>query len=260
MAYGEVTGASEEELHRMRREHLDSPLYKNHNIPFDIAYCITAIGKQPEQYEGPQRYCKKRAAKKEDDEYEGSGTDKVAYCNSCNYHGRDQGNYEKHFGKSQTSAIKHGAYTEDEHLKMDFDDHEQDLYDSIMEEWPEIYNWPSEDEDPARYRILRRVAVNEVRSTREEDYLDGHEVHEEPIYDDQGVQVGTKEVENPLSREYRLLMSEITNQMKELGLTPREQQKMDTMSSKADKDDALSEIASEALDGDEEYDPNQFDE
>jgi len=48
--------------------------------------------------------------------------------------------------------------------------------------------------------------------------------------------------------------------MKELGLTPREQQKMDTMSSKADKDDALSEIASEALDGDEEYDPNQFDE
>jgi len=46
MAYGEVTGASEEELHRMRRKHLDSPLYNDHNIGFDTAYCITAIGKQ----------------------------------------------------------------------------------------------------------------------------------------------------------------------------------------------------------------------
>lgn len=259
MAYGKVTGASEKGLHEMRREHLESPLYNNHNIEFDTAYCLTPIGKQPEEYDGVQRYCKKRASKKteEKDGYEGPDFDKAAYCGSCNFHGRNRDEQEEYL-ESKTARITHGAYAEDEHLKMDFDEHEQELYDSIMEEWPEIYSWPTEDEDPARYRILRRVAVNEVRSMREEDYIDNHEVHEEPIFDEQGVQVGTKEVENPLSREYRLLMSEITNQMKELGLTPREQQKMDTMSSQADKDDALSDIASEALDGDEDYNPDQF--
>jgi hypothetical protein len=143
---------------------------------------------------------------------------------------------------------------------MDFDEHEQKLYDEIMEEWPEIYDWPKRAEDPARYRILRRVAVNEVRAIREEDYLDGMEVVEIEDRDEQGIVMGTHDEENPLSREYRLLMSEVTDQMKELGLTPKERQKMDTLESQADKDDALTDIASDALGGDEEYDPNQFDE
>jgi hypothetical protein len=141
---------------------------------------------------------------------------------------------------------------------MDFNDDEQELYDRIMEDWPEIYDWPDRSEDPARYRILRRVAVNEVRSLRQEDYLDDHEVHVEEIPTEAGIQ--EKEVENPLAREYRLLMSEVTDQMKELGLTPKERQKMDTLSAQENKEDAVSEIARDALnDGDNEYDPTEFD-
>ena len=142
---------------------------------------------------------------------------------------------------------------------MDFNDDEQELYDSIMEDWPEIYDWPDRSEDPARYRILRRVAVNEVRAIREEDYLDNMEVVEIEDRDEQGVVMGTHDEENPLAREYRLLMNEVTNQMKELGLTPKERQKMDTMESQANKDDALTSVASDALGDDEEYDPEQFD-
>jgi hypothetical protein len=263
MAAGELTGASPSELRELEGEYYNTPRYLEHDIPFEVAYCLNPIGKQPDEYDGPQRFCKRRAAKKDEDDYEGEGTDKAAYAVCCPFHGGDvekQGH--KHKDKLEnplTAGIKHGAYADDEHLIMDFDEHEQDLYDEIMEDWPDIYNWPDRSEDPARYRILRRVAVNEVRALREEDYLDNHEVHDEPVFDEQGVEVGYKDAENPLSREYRLLMSEVTNQMKELGLTPKERQKMDTLESEASANEAVAEIATEAVEeSDEDYDPDRF--
>jgi hypothetical protein len=258
MALGEVTGADESEVAEMEKEYFSTPLYQQHGVPFEVAYCLNEIGKQPEDYDGPVRYCQRRAKKKED--YDGHRFDKAAYGYFCPFHGGvgETGDASR-LDNPLTAGIKHGAYADDEHLKMDFNEEEQSLYDSIMEDWPEIYDWPDRSEDPARYRILRRVAVNEVRAMREEDYIDQHEVHQEPVFDEQGVEVGHKEVENPLSREYRLLMSEVTNQMRELGLTPKERQKMDTLESQADKDDSITRVAEDALDSDEEYDPEQFD-
>lgn len=267
MAAREISGADSEEISQLREDYYNSPMFEATGIPFDTAFCLNPIAKQPDHYDGGQRYCKRRAAIKDPDDYEGTEKAAASRAVCCISHG---GDVEKHGAKGgemtkhhledpRTAAIKHGAHAEDEHLKMDFTEDEQELYDEIMEQWPEIYNWPDESEDPARYRILRRVAVNEVRAMREEDYIDNHEVHNEPVYDDQGVEIGHKEVENPLSREYRLLMSEVTDQMKELGLTPKERQKMDTLESEQSANDAVSEIASEALDsGDGEYDPDQF--
>lgn len=261
MAAGELTGASPSEVKSMEGEYYNSPQYLNHDIPFEVAYCLRKIGKQPDDYDGPQRFCKRRAAKKDDDDYEGSSKDEAAFAVCCHSHGGDlekQGHQqEDHLGDSRTVAITHGMHAQDDNLKMNFDDAEQKLYDSIMEGWPEIYDWPSQEEDPARYRILRRVAVNEVRSVRAEDYIDEEgEVHIKEIPTENGVQ--EEEVENPISREYRLLMSEITNQLRELGLTPKERQKMDTLESQENKDDNLAEIADEALSGDADYDPEQF--
>ena len=264
MAYREVTGVTEAGMMEMRAEHRSNNLYQKHDIPFETAFCLREIGTQPPDYDGPQRYCSKRAAKV--DEAPPKCYEEWAYGTCCRFHGGDlekAGEKAKHLlDDPETAAITHGAYADDEHLKMDFTDDEQELYDSIMQDWPEIYDWPDESEDPARYRILRRVAVNEVRAMREEDYLEETgEVYEEPVYDDQGVQIGTKDTENPLAREYRLLMAEVTDQMKELGLTPKERQKMDTLASEADKDDAISEIARNALhEGENDYDPSQFDE
>jgi hypothetical protein len=260
MAKREITGADKEELREIEGEYYNSPLYVDEGVPFEVAYCLNPIARQPDHYDGGQRFCKRRAAKKDEDDYEGGPRDEAAFAVCCHSHGghvTKQGHKYKHkLDNPLTAAITHGAYTDDDHLRMDFTESEQELYDSIMEDWPEIYGWPPRSEDPARYRILRRVAVNEVRAMREEDYLDNHEVHVREIQTENGVQ--TEEVENPLSREYRLLMSEVTDQMKELGLTPKEQQKMDTMSSEQDKNDAISDIAGDALQQGGEYDPDQF--
>ena len=263
MASTELTGADPEELESLEGAYYNTPQYQEHGIPFDVAYCLNPIARQPDHYDGPQRFCKNRVAKKDEADYEGSEKDEAAFAVCCHSHGGDMekiGHEQKDkLDHPGTAAIKHGAYADDEHLKMDFDEDEQELYDSIMEDWPEIYNWPDESEDPARYRILRRVAVNEVRAIREEDYIDNNEVHEEPQYDDQGVIIGYKEVENPISREYRLLMSEVTDQMKELGLTPKERQKMDTLESEESANEKFSKIASDAIgDSDKEYDPDEF--
>jgi hypothetical protein len=263
MAAREITGADKEELQALRGEYYNQPLSVEEGIPFETAYCLNPIAKQPDHYDGEQRFCKRRAAKKDEEDYEGGPRDAAAFAVCCHSHGGDvekNGHEQKHHLEDpRTAAIKHGLEAEDDNLIMDFDESEQKLFDSIMEGWPEIYDWPPQEEDPARYRILRRVAVNEVRSVRAEDYIDDEgEVHIRRIPTEHGEQ--TEEVENPLSREYRLLMSEVTDQMKELGLTPKERQKMDTLESQADKDDAVSDIASEALsDGDNDYDPTQFD-
>lgn len=261
MAKQEITGADEAELRSLRGKYYNTPQYLDHGIPFETAYCLRKIAYQPDHYDGGQRYCKRRAKKRDPEDYDGGEKDEVAFAACCHTHGGDLSKHgeEDNLEKSETAAIKHGLEAKDENLKMDFNDAEQALYDSIMDGWPEIYDWPAQEEDPARYRILRRVAVNEVRSVRAEDYIDENgEVITKVIPTEHGEQV--EEEENPVSREYRLLMSEITDQMRELGLTPKERQKMDTMEAQEEKDDAITQVADDALGGDEEYDPSQFDE
>ena len=261
MALKEVTGATDDELEEIRQKYRSTPQHLDHEIPFEVAYCLSEINNQPDSYKGAARFCKKRVIKRDEDDYEGDSTDEAAFAACCKTHGGDLAKHgkEENLAEPKTAAIKHGAEAEDKHLIMDFTDDEQELYNSIMEDWPEIYEWPDQSADPARYRILRRVAVNEVRALREEEYLDDREVYAEPVFDEQGVEVGYKDTENPLAREYRLLMSEVTDQMKELGLTPKERQKMNKLSSEESKNDAITEIASDALDDSEgEYDPEQF--
>jgi len=158
MAAGEVTGADQDELLELEAQFLNSPTHQEHGIPFDVAYCLNKIGKQPDDYDGPTRYCKKRVGKTIDD---GDGEyDEASYNTFCRFHGgnaEEAGHEHKdNLENPRTVTITHGAWAEDEHLMMDFNDEEQELFDSIMEEWPKIYDWPSHDEDPARYRMLRR--------------------------------------------------------------------------------------------------------
>lgn len=261
MAAGEITGAGPHELAEMRVRHRSTRLAERHGISFETAYCLTRIGKQPDEYDGPERYCRQRASKL--DSWDGEEYAEGAYAPSCRFHGSNNGgdSNEENLEDPRVMHITHGLYAEDEHLRMDFTDAEQALYDSIVESWPDIYDWPSEEDDPARYLILRKVATNAVRSVRAEDYIDSEgEVHFRDIFDEQGVVIGEEADENPLSREYRLLLNQIIDMLGELGLTPKARQQMDTLEANADKNDALADIANEALEGDHEYDPGQFDE
>lgn len=261
MATEELTGATPVRLANMRVEHRDSPLYKNHNIPFDVAYCLTTIPKQPEDYDGGDRYCIQRAKKIED--FEGDPKTVEAYCSSCRFHGGRNGGEspEDNLQDPRVANMRHGLYADDEHLRMDFNDPEQTLYDGIVEQWPDIYDWPAEDEDPARYLILRKVATNVVRSERAEDYIDDEgEVRITDVFNEEGhvIEPDGEHEENPLAREYRLLISEILNMLRELGLTPKARQQMDTMESSESRNDALADIANEALEGEHDYNPEEF--
>lgn len=267
MALGEITGGTVEDLAEMESVFDEQPLSVKHDIPFETAYCLRRISKQPEDYDGPARFCKNRACKlteeewasRYDDDY--SGWDERAYCGTCNFHGRKIDGPVENL-EPLTAAITHGLEARDEHLRMDFTDAEQILYDGIVEQWPEIYGWPGEDEDPARYLILRKVATNVVRSVRCEDYIDDEgEVRISDKYNDEGIVVepdGLHE-ENPIAGEYRLLIREIKDMLKELGLTPKERSRMGSQEKSASAVETISEVAAEALGGDdEEYDPERF--
>lgn len=260
MAQQEVTGKTEGGLEDLRDEFVGQRLHTKFGLSFETVYCLTPIGNQPEEYEGPQRFCSKRVGKYDDREDEYAPE---SYKPCCRFHGGSctyEGSTE-HLPEPSQAAITHGVYADDDHLQMDFSDNEQRLYDAIMDEWPDIYNWPTEDEDPARYLMLDMVATNVVRSNRAEDYIDEEgEVRISDKYNDEGIVVepdGEHE-ENPIAREYRLLIREIKDSLKELGLTPRERQKMDTLESKQDANEAFSDIAASALDSDQEYDPGRF--
>lgn len=267
MAAGEVTGATEEEVEEMADEYIDTPLCYNHDIPFERAYCLARIGKQPDEYDGPERFCQKRVGKLTEEEWadrwgdDYDNRDIRSFAKTCEYHGRKIDGHVENL-ESLTAAITHGLHAEDEHLQMDFDDAEQILYDGITEQWPEAYGWPPESEDPARYEMLDMVATNVVRRHRCEDYIDEEgEVRITDRISDEGVVVEPdgQHDENPIASNYRLLIKEITGLLKELGLTPKERAKMGSQEQSANALEAIGDAVSEAVLGDDhEYDPDQF--
>ena len=277
MAAGEITGATREEVQELRAEHEGANLYVNHDIPFRTAFCLRVIGKQPDEYDGPQRYCKQRASKltdeewaeKYDDEYD--NRDERSYCPFCRFHFRDtttspDGNPE-YLLEAGMAPLKHGMYAENFRLAADFSEEDALMFDYIMG-WADIYGWPDREDDPARYDLLEQFAYDRVRSLRSEEYFE--EVAEEndgqsqieyrQEYDNQGMVIGEYPVPNALSEDLRLLRKDLRDQMKEMGLTPKARGEMDAMESQASAHEAIGELAQKAVSGDHEYDPSQFDE
>lgn len=263
MAAGEVTGADEDELQQLRLDFLDTPI-EEAGVAFETAYCLHKIGKQPEEYDGPTRWCKRRAAKLTDDEWaeeyddEKTRKDARAFHPSCQFHGRGHGSEATLPDDRGFANLKHGMYATDRRLREDFSEADEKLYEEILE-WAEIYDFPTREEDPARWKLLEKLAINEVRSVRGYLYLyDEGEVQLKDIYDEQGVVVGEEPEENALSKEYRLLQSTLIDIMRELGVTPKERSKMSSQETEASAADTLAKVAEEALSQDNDYDPDEF--
>lgn len=279
MASDEVTGATVQELAELRFEHRQSRNFTRYGIPFEAAFCLTPIGKQPDEYDGPQRYCKQRAARltedewneKYDDEYperrSAASFDERAYHPSCRFHGRSCGSGQNadNLERPGFANLRHGMYAEDWRLKEDFSEADAKMFDYIMS-WADIYGWPPQEEDPARYDLLEQFAYDRVRTLRAEEWFediaaqgDGQsEIEYREVHDEQGMVVGEVPVPNTLSEDLRLLRKEILDLMKEMGLTPKSRGEMDAMESEASANDAIAEITREALGGDHEYDPSDF--
>lgn len=247
MAAGEVTGKTESGLETLQGQYYNTPKYDEEGTDFDTAYCLANIGKQPEEYDGPQRYCVNRAARLEDG----------SHSHSCNFHGSmldtDCGNDNL----TPLGSIKHGMHATNEHLEEVFSEKDQQLYDWVMS-WAGTYGWPSRDEDPSRYDDLESIAVNRVRIARSNKFiLDEGEMKREEIYDENG---NLREVDNAhaLSEDVRLKRKLITDLKKELGLTPKAKSKMSTDEKTANAAEELAEVAGEVVlsGSDNGFDPN----
>lgn len=264
MAAGEITGATESEIGDLRDDYRGTP-NDEAGIPFETAYCLKTIGKQPDDYEGPTRYCQRRAAKLDADEWREQyddaydARDPRAYHAHCVFHGKSGSADESHLPDDPgLSNLKHGMYASDERLRKDFSEEDERLYEEILE-WADIYEFPPREEDPAAWKLLEKLAINEVRSMRGYLYLyDEGEIQLKDVYDEQGRIVGEEPEENALATEYRLLQRSLLDIMKELGVTPKEQSKMSTAETEANAADRLASVAEEALSEDNEYDPDDF--
>lgn len=250
MALGEVTGGTPHEIAELKVEYQNSNKYEREGTPFETSYCLTRIGKQPEDYDGWTRYCTNRVSR----------TDDGGHAPSCRFHGGKSNADGNNDNLEVLAAIKHGMYATDQHLEEVFDDDDRALYDYIMS-WADAYGWPDREEDPARYDLLEQIAIERVRVTRSEKYiLDEGEDDRATVYDEQG---NPREITDPhgLSEDLRLKRKLILDVMKELGLTPKEKQRMSSDEKTADAAQQIADVAAGAILGgsDEEDESPGFD-
>lgn len=251
----EVNGKTKAELADLKNEYQKTDNYKRLDLDFDEFYCLTRIGHQPDWYDGPTRYCSRNSATR----YEDS---KKPRHPSCVIHGgRTGGNVEDLEGYlgDPTLVVTHGMYAKDETLREDLEPREEEIVDKTLE-WAEAYGWPPEDEDPARYNILERLALNFVRENRAlQEVIAEGEIEVDTVMTGDGELV---DMEQPhkLAEPLRLLQKQIHDEMDDLGLTPKAQSKMDAEQSEASAAEMVSEVAKEAVDSEKDYDPSEFSE
>lgn len=254
MASDELTGWLEEEYLAEQAE------FGGHNgYSFTEWHCLAQIPKQPDDYDGPPRYCKNPTQPKENEAENGRGK-------RCRHHNGWMGTdsmeagiaagEETTFEENNAAALKHGMYAEDENLKENFSEADEALFDQIMM-WAEEYGF--EDGSPA-FTVLESMALSKVREMRAEKYLNENgEVVERQAFDPETGNVEEWEEVHPLSDAVRLKKKTILSMMKELGLTPKAKSRMGESEAKATASEAIGKMAADALDSDdEEYDPSEF--
>lgn len=251
MAKGAVTGWTKEEMFQARHKYLQNHPEADEE-DFERVRCLVRIGKQPDEYDGPQRYCKKYTLT-------GDGEERSP---NCNYHGGWNGNYEAGLAamdppqEGEARALKHGMYAEDSNLKDDFSEADERLYELIMA-WADRNGW---EEGSPEYMLLEDLALSKVREMRAEKYLteEGEVVEREEFIAELG-KLNTYEQAHDLKGELRLQKKTILDMMDKLGLTPKAKSQMDSSETEASAMDQLADVAEEAVSGDHDYDPEQFD-
>ena len=240
MASTEVTGKTVQELAEMRHK------FKNTNrgqiYDFEECFCLSKIPRQPEDYDGPQRYCVSRNVKKN---------------GRCKHHG---GNNELHpENLDKLARMKHGMYAEDRHLRETMNEREEELYEWVLE-WPESYNIDLEA-DPSAAHDFQTLAIEIVREARGKDYiLRNSEIREKGVYLPDGTMVETEELPNTLNEAMASQVRLIQKIKDSLGITRKHQAKNDQVKNASEVMDGLVGAMSSMVEQNEEYDPDSFEE
>lgn len=254
MAFGEVTGSTVQELAELQWEYEHSPKFEQEGVPFEEAYCLTRIGKQPEDYDGPDRWCSNRAGRGEDGEHHPS----------CRFHGGSNGgdvdNLEIY------AALKHGMYALPETIRETLSEEENAVLDDVLE-WPEIYEIDL-DEDPAAGHTFDTMAIEIVRQFRTSLYiLQEYEVTTQGVYaasgerlmDETGNPV-SEDVPNSLISAHQTQIRLIESMKDSLGVSRKARKANEQAEDRTDSIDGLSQALGGLIkSGEGSYDPSQFD-
>jgi hypothetical protein len=247
MASGEVTGGTAADIADLR-EGFEGTTVHSSGVDFETAYCLSEIGKQPDEYNGPQRYCEQRASKYEDD----SG--KEQYAPACRFHGGRKGCTVENLEK--LANMSHGYYAMQDNLLEDLTDEEERAYDEIMERGAE--KGITREEDFFSWESLQSLALNIVTDRRLRMVI-----NEEGVvrtvneYSAQGEMLDRTDEEHHLlqiSQSQRRLIEKLKEN---LGLTRKHRDEMDAIE-EGGTIEFLSEGMESALSDGEEYDPEDW--
>lgn len=243
MASKEVSGKTADEIEQLREEynerHSDNP-----QKWFEKAYCLAKIPHQPEDYDGPPRYCLNPR------------TSQIGDSWRCKHHGANgHGNPEN---LEKLAPMTHGLRALRKHIRQDFDEKDLALYNWVVEDYPSAYDINIE-ESPADAYDVHRLAVEIVRAERGRGHLlNEGEVHEEEVRDDEGRVVvdDTGEIVTSKSQHYLARMmkdqdNKITKLQKELGISRKERQRADNAEDAVEAVKQFSELGAAFLNRDE---------
>jgi hypothetical protein len=240
MATGEVTGKTTSELRELRREFDESPKAKWYT--FEERYCLAKIPHQPEDYDGPDRYC---------------FATHLLNHNLCKHHGgAGEANPEN---LDPLGNMKHGMNATRENLIKDFSDADKALYDWIVEEWPEAYDVDLEEDPLAAYEF-HALAVEVVRAERAEGFIiEKGEDNSKKIFGPDG-SVHYEDVPHYLSdmvqRQRKLIMKMEDN----LGISRKKRLQNEQASDATEVLKSFAEVGASLIsDAETEYDPDAWD-
>lgn len=247
MASDELTGATSDGLEDLRSDYEGTPNHEK-GIAFKDAYCLSRIGKQPDDYDGPQRYCTNRAKA-----LEGEGN----YAPFCRFHGgrgHAEGT-EEHL--DPLANMTHGYYAMEESMLEDLTDEEEEAFEHIIEKGAE--QGITREDDFFAYESLVSLSLNIVTDARIRQVL-----NEEGVtrvvneFGPDGQLVDQQDEEHHLlgiSQKQRRLIMKLKD---ELALTRKHKDEMEAMEGNGAVD-ALLEGMGNAVDSDEQdYNPDDW--
>ncbi len=238
MASKGVTGKTVQELAEMEAEFKQSK--RGTLYDFEDCYCLAKIPRQPEDYDGPQRYC---------------ASNNVKHNGRCKHHGGDSEPHPENLEK--LANLKHGMYATDKHLRETMNEREEELYEWVLE-WPKAYNIDLEA-DPSAAHDFQTLAIEIVREARGKDYiLRNSEIREKGVYLPDGTMVETEELPNTLNEAMASQVRLIQKIKDSLGITRKQQAKNEQVKNASEVMDGLVGAMSEMVSDKKEYDPSEF--
>jgi hypothetical protein len=238
MASFKVTGKTSDELRKERSAFKETS--RGEIYDFEDCYCLQTIPCQPDDYDGPDRYC--------------FATDVDYKSKVCKHHG-GSGRPEN---LDPLANMKHGFHATRENLKSDFDEADQDLYDWIVETWPEAYDIDVSEDPLAQYEF-HALAMEIVRAERGEGFIISEgEDNVKKVFGPNG-EVEHEKVPHYLAdmiqRQRKLIMKMEDN----LCISRKKRLANETAQDATEAFKSFAEVGASLInDGDEEYDPDRF--